>query len=78
MKKSKVKLERARVRGAAIVRLAKARAEMKASGYPLRFTWAYIRSNRRDLMDDYILLHPNMPALKGLKAARAKAAKAGR
>ena len=43
------------------------RAELHAKAIPL--SWAYIRSCRRSLMADYVVLHPKSPAVQYLKIA---------
>jgi len=54
--------------------LAQARAEHRASNSPWTFGWGWIRSNRRDLMQAYAIIHPSHPSIAAMirRAKRAK------
>lgn len=65
MKNGSPAVQMAKEAWAAMARLAKARVEANATGH--RFTWTYVRSCRRDLMVDYVRLHPNHPSVRSMK-----------
>jgi hypothetical protein len=49
--------------------LARGKAELRAIDPTRRFEWCYFRSNRRDLIGAYMLMHPQHPAVRATRRA---------